>query len=164
MTTDPRTTSADPAPPTPWQAYEAALDAAGYGAAARARYIRAAADPEYAECEWDNMVIPAAEAAGAIPKPPPYEQTVEEQVREWCNRAAYRQFELNHPGAAPWDLVRQDIDMIAAETERLVAERGGELAAFLQATPRAGIPASGYDSRVFALLNQESTVVEEAEK
>lgn len=161
MTTDdPWATSTVPAPATPQQAYEEALDAAGYGPAARARYIADATDPEYAECEWDNNVIPAAEAAGILPEPPPYEPTVEEQVREWCNRAAARQFDAAHGDPAPWDLTQQDVDTIKADTERLVVERGEELAAFLQANPRTGEePAGAYDDQVFALLAQEPTVV-----
>lgn len=145
-----------PAPqPSARQRYEQALEAAGYGTAARARYIEDAADSEYAECEWDNNVIPAAEAAGTLPEPPPYEPTVEEQVREWCRRAAYRQFDAAHGDPAPWDLTQQDVDTISAETERLVVERGEELATFLQARK----PAGAYDDQVFALLAHEPTIV-----
>ncbi|MFF4285665.1 hypothetical protein ACFY0R_10095 [Streptomyces sp. NPDC001633] len=157
-TDDPWATSTVPAATAPWEVYEDALDAAGYGAAARARYIASAADPEYAECEWDNNVIPAAEAAGIIPEPPSYEPTVEEQVREWCSRAAGRQFDATHGAPAPWDLTQQDVDTIKADTERLIVERGAELAAFLQANPRgAEEPAGAYDDRVFALLAEEPT-------
>ncbi|MFF3697407.1 hypothetical protein [Streptomyces sp. NPDC002221] len=154
MTTDVLwATSTVPAPATPRQAYEDALDAAGFGAAARARYIADAADPEYAECEWDNNVVPAAEAVGLITEPPPYEPTVEEQVREWCHRAACRQFDAAHGDPAPWDLTQQDVDAIRADTERLVVERGEELAAFLQVNLRTGEePVGAYDDRVFALL------------
>ncbi|MEU5008480.1 hypothetical protein ACFWW5_21065 [Streptomyces albidoflavus] len=154
MTTDdPWAPCAIPAPATPQQSYEKALDAAGYGAAARARYIAEAADPEYAECEWDNNIVPAAEAAGIIPEPPAYELTVEEQVREWCHRAASRQFDATHGDPAPWDLTQQDVDTIKADTERLVVERGQELAAFLRDNPRTPEdPAGAYDDRVFALL------------
>lgn len=51
--------------------YEQHLDAAGYGDAQRQRYIdESGQDPEYAECMWDEMVVPAAEASGEIPARP----------------------------------------------------------------------------------------------
>lgn len=161
MTTDDPWASSTPVPPlTPLQEYERELEEAGYGPTARARYIAESGDPEYAECEWDNNVIPAAEAAGIIPEPPLVEPPLDEQVRVWCHRATIRQFDAAHGNPAPWDLSELDMEVIKAESERLVVERGEELAAFLQANPRTGEePVGAYDDRVFALLAQEPKIV-----
>ncbi|MFI1890399.1 hypothetical protein [Streptomyces jumonjinensis] len=58
-------------PTTPRETYERELDAAGYGEGQRARYIaQSGHDAEYAACQWDEMVVPSAQAAGIIPEPP----------------------------------------------------------------------------------------------
>ncbi|MFI1869712.1 hypothetical protein [Streptomyces jumonjinensis] len=57
-------------PTTPRKTYERELDAAGYGETQRARYIAESGDDEYAACQWDEMVVPSAQAAGIIPEPP----------------------------------------------------------------------------------------------
>ncbi|WP_331758190.1 hypothetical protein [[Kitasatospora] papulosa] len=66
--------------------YEQQLDAAGYGDTARQRYIdESGHDPEYAECTWDEMIVPAAEASGEIPAQPT--EPVSPAVRaEWVAR------------------------------------------------------------------------------
>lgn len=157
MTTDDPWATTTPAPTfTPWQAYEQALSAAGYGDEARRRYIAESGDQEYAECEWDNNIVPAAEAAGLIPEPPPYEPTVEEQVREWCSRAAGRQFDAAHGNPAPWDLTQQDADAIDALAQRLAADHGEALAAFLQGAHDDPTSAD-YEARISTLFADTET-------
>ncbi|WP_327299923.1 hypothetical protein [Streptomyces sp. NBC_01197] len=71
MSTDQSNDPWAPATVTDAPTYEQQLDAAGYGDAQRQRYIEESGqDPEYAECMWDEMVVPAAEASGEIPAAP----------------------------------------------------------------------------------------------
>ncbi|MGW6605144.1 hypothetical protein [Streptomyces sp. NPDC055036] len=64
-------------------AYERDLDAAGYGDSQRQRYIEGSGeDAEYAACEWDEMIVPAAEAAGAIPARPVEPVSPADQARD----------------------------------------------------------------------------------
>jgi len=77
------------------------LTAAGYGAAQRRRYIaESGQDPEYAACQWDDMIVPAAEAAGEIPaNPNPY--TPAEQAILDAHRVARDEFWAQHPEYDP---------------------------------------------------------------
>lgn len=57
------------APAARTSASDEQLAAAGYGDTARQHYIdHSGQDPEYAACTWDELIIPAAEAAGEIPE------------------------------------------------------------------------------------------------
>ncbi|MGX1759918.1 hypothetical protein ACWIG5_23925 [Streptomyces lydicus] len=75
-----------PVPPKPAD-YERDLDAAGYGDTQRQRYIlEFGDDDEYAACQWDEMIVPAAEAAGIIPARPIEPVTPAEEARETARR------------------------------------------------------------------------------
>jgi hypothetical protein len=147
------------------EAYQQALAAAGYGPTDRARYIAASGqDPEHAACVWDEQILAAAEAAGIIPEPPrPPAPTIEEQVRNWCDNAAYREFEEAHPDYSPFlrALTDEETQHIAKRAEQLLLEHGEALAEFLRTTPRpawreddpdAQRAAAAYDWRILALL------------
>ncbi|MFJ2922901.1 hypothetical protein [Streptomyces sp. NPDC087307] len=63
--------------------YEWRLEAAGHGATQRQRYIESfGEDAEYAACQWDEMIVPAAEAAGVIPARPVEPLSPAEQARD----------------------------------------------------------------------------------
>ncbi|MFJ8957321.1 hypothetical protein ACIRO1_45250 [Streptomyces sp. NPDC102381] len=82
--------------------YERGLESAGYGDSQRQRYIEGSGeDPEYAACQWDEMIVPAAEAAGIIPTRPSEPVSPAEEARA-AARAEYWQ---QHPddGWDPWD-------------------------------------------------------------
>jgi hypothetical protein len=78
-------------------AYQQTLTAAGYGEDQRERYIRESGqDPEYAACVWDEEVMPAAEAAGAIPESPSCFDPVERATLD-ARDAAVDEFWKQHP-------------------------------------------------------------------
>ncbi|MFI1734916.1 hypothetical protein ACH40E_38035 [Streptomyces acidicola] len=78
-------------------AYEQTLNAAGYGPDQRERYINESGhDPEYAACVWDEEILPAAEAAGAIPEHPSYFDPAERATLDVRN-AAIDEFWKQHP-------------------------------------------------------------------
>ncbi|WP_105974717.1 hypothetical protein [Streptomyces geranii] len=78
-------------------AYQQTLTAAGYGEDQRARYItESGMDPEYAACVWDEEIMPAAEAAGAIPaNPSPFDPA--ERATLDARDAAVDEFWRRHP-------------------------------------------------------------------
>ncbi|MBV9025211.1 MAG: hypothetical protein JO362_15790 [Streptomycetaceae bacterium] len=171
MTIDDPWGTVPPAPQlTPWQEYERTLTAAGYGPEARHRYITESADPEYAECEWDNNVIPAAEAAGIIPEPPQPEPTLDEFVHHWAQRAAHREFFDANPAYSPFDraMTPAEKEQVDRRTDELVRDRGKALAEFLCANerpqwrendPAAQQASAAYERQVFDLLAAEPKVV-----
>lgn len=78
-------------------AYQQTLTAAGYGEDQRERYIRESGlDPEHAACVWDEEVMPAAEAAGAIPENPGYFDPIERATLD-ARDAALDEFWKQHP-------------------------------------------------------------------
>ncbi|MCX4462413.1 hypothetical protein OOK58_59075 [Streptomyces sp. NBC_01728] len=78
-------------------AYQQTLRAAGYGSEQRERYIEdSGLDPEYAACVWDEEVLPAAEAAGAIPESPGYFDPAERATLD-VRSAAVDEFWAQHP-------------------------------------------------------------------
>ncbi|MFJ2833602.1 hypothetical protein ACIPC1_39695 [Streptomyces sp. NPDC087263] len=78
-------------------AYQQTLTAAGYGEDQRERYIaESGLDPEYAACVWDEEVMAAAEAAGAIPaSPSPFDPA--ERATLDARDAAVDAFWKEHP-------------------------------------------------------------------
>ncbi|MCX4885994.1 hypothetical protein [Streptomyces sp. NBC_00847] len=83
-------------------AYQQTLTAAGYGEDQRERYIRESGqDPEYAACVWDEEVMPAAEAAGAIPERPSPFDPVERATLD-ARDAAVDEFWKAHPEYDVW--------------------------------------------------------------
>lgn len=86
--------------------YEQHLDAAGYGDTARQQYIDEAGEESgYAECMWDEMIIPAAEAAGEIPTWPVEPVSPVEQAgwaaRQQAMRTYWEQHPVEHGGYDP---------------------------------------------------------------
>ncbi|MEU0074120.1 hypothetical protein ABZ027_31965 [Streptomyces sp. NPDC006332] len=78
-------------------AYQQTLTAAGYGEDQRDRYIaESGLDPEHAACVWAEEVLPAAEAAGAIPANPGYFDPVERATLD-ARDAAVDEFWKQHP-------------------------------------------------------------------
>ena len=98
------------AEPTGYEAqvadYERDLDAAGYGDTQRQRYIEGSGeDAEYAACQWDEMIVPAAEAAGILPARPVEPISPAEQARDAARSHASDEYYKQHPDDAwePWD-------------------------------------------------------------
>ncbi|MCU4750296.1 hypothetical protein [Streptomyces sp. G-5] len=91
------------------QQYDQQLTAAGYGLDARQRYIDDAPDPEYAECHWDNTIVPAAEASGEIPEPPVMHSVGDDLAdrQNMAQRKASEEWYARHPGLAPWDMTTE---------------------------------------------------------
>ncbi|MFD3907866.1 hypothetical protein ACFXOL_10845 [Streptomyces californicus] len=86
--------------------YERTLEAAGYGDTQRQRYIEdSGQDPEYAACQWDEMVVPGAEAAGIIPARPVEPLSPAEQARDAARAHASSEYYQQHGDGAwePWD-------------------------------------------------------------
>ncbi|MFD5565542.1 hypothetical protein [Kitasatospora griseola] len=74
-------------------AHERRVAANGYGPDARARFIAEHGDPELAELEWDEQILPAAEASGELPYRPieplsPREQAEQEARIRICRELA----------------------------------------------------------------------------
>ncbi|MFI8992158.1 hypothetical protein ACIG63_45735 [Streptomyces antimycoticus] len=98
-----------------------------------------------------------AEAAGIIPEPSSTEPLLDEQVRDWCFRAAISQFDATHGNPALWDPTPQDTEDINALAEQLIARHGKALAAHLQANPAALAVTDDYEHGILALLADPET-------
>ncbi|MGW1765041.1 hypothetical protein ACWCQL_13320 [Streptomyces sp. NPDC002073] len=162
---DPWASAWTPPPARELTDYEKALEAAGYGSDDRARFLAEyGTHPEYAAHVWDGEIIPAAEAAGAIPRRTVPEDEMSEAVRRWCERAAIRQHDANRRergervGLA---VTAGEVDDIRQLSERLVHQHGAALADLLRSTPRprwvkdnpaAQQAVAQFEQDIFALL------------
>ncbi|MFF4607794.1 hypothetical protein ACFY12_34275 [Streptomyces sp. NPDC001339] len=106
-------------------AYEQDVDAAGYGETQRQRYIEGSGqDAEYAACQWDEMIVPAAEAAGIIPARPIEPVSPAEQAREAARSHAMGEYWQQRPvEQGGWDPLTSNDPAKEAEFQRFVEER-----------------------------------------
>lgn len=106
-------------------AYEQDLDAAGYGGVQRQRYIEGSGeDAEYAACQWDEMIVPGAEAAGIIPARPVEPVSPVEQAREAARSHAMGEYWQQHPvEEGGWDPLTSNDPAKEAEFKQFVEDR-----------------------------------------
>ncbi|MFJ2406642.1 hypothetical protein ACIOUE_35685 [Streptomyces xanthochromogenes] len=114
--------------------YERNLEAAGYGDTQRQRYLDESGDPEYAACQWDEMILPGAEAAGIIPARPVEPLSPVEQARDAARAHASSEYYQQHPDDAwePWDnnpaKETEYKTFVATRTTAILQEVGPDLA------------------------------------
>ncbi|MCQ4045826.1 hypothetical protein ACFOSC_27890 [Streptantibioticus rubrisoli] len=147
MNNDPQRTvdpwnSAPPAPTEPtfeqqMTDYDRTLDAAGYGSQQREQYIAdSAEDPEYAACQWDEMIVTAAEAAGEIPARPVEPSSPVEQAQDAARQHAMTEYWHQHPvEQGGWDPFSNDPEkeqhftaFVSARSTQILQDIGVELA------------------------------------
>ncbi|MEU0032008.1 hypothetical protein [Streptomyces sp. NPDC006335] len=122
-------------------AYEQTLTAAGYGEDQRERYIQQSGlDPEEAALVWDNEIVPAAEAADAIPEHPGYFDPVERATLD-ARDAAIDEFWKQHPEYDVWSnspenqaLFRQAMGYGDAKAREVLGDQAAE---HLMSAPKA---------------------------
>lgn len=125
-------------------AYQQTLTAAGYGEDQRERYIKESGlDPEYAACVWDEEVMPAAEAAGAIPASPSPFDPVERATLD-ARSAAVDEYMQQHPEYDVFSnsqenqaLFRQAMDYADQRAREVL---GGQVAEHLLSRPAPEAP------------------------
>lgn len=104
--------------------YERALEDAGYGDAQRQQYIEGSGDAEYAACQWDEMVVPAAEAAGVIPARPVEPITPAEQASQDARARASSEYWQQHPvEQGGWDPLGDPDPVKEGEFQKFVEDR-----------------------------------------
>ncbi|PJN21153.1 hypothetical protein [Kitasatospora sp. CB02891] len=118
-------------------AHERKLAASSYGPDARARYIAEHGDPEIAELEWDEQILPAAEASGELPYRPVEPLSPREQAEQEARTRTYRElaedpsYDVWAPETSETREYRQS--RIEALTEELLPEFEAAEAALVEA-------------------------------
>ncbi|NDL57004.1 hypothetical protein [Phytoactinopolyspora mesophila] len=117
-------------------AYEQELERAGYGEAARRSYIEAG-DPDFNEAEWDENIIPAAEASGELPERPmrplhPYEQITIDAGHEAMGESL-----REHPTRGLFDMTPEQARQHSEHIDRRTSEIRAARIKALRDTPAA---------------------------